>query len=85
MSRVSGFGSGGTVRLTAASAHAEGQGRNVNWFREGLVFKAHILVYRSTLGWRVKEEKAEGQGGPATGVARKVFSLIPELDPTPNS
>jgi len=31
--------------------------RNVNRFRGGLVFKAHRLVYRSTLGSRVTKKK----------------------------
>ena len=29
-------------------------------FRGGLVFKAHRLLYHSTLGWRVVEKKKEG-------------------------
>ena len=31
--------------------------RNVQRFRGGLVFKAHRLVYHSTLGWRVIKKK----------------------------
>ena len=31
--------------------------RNVKQFRGGLVFKAHRLVYLSTLGWRVIKKK----------------------------
>ena len=31
--------------------------RNVNRFRGGLVFKAHRLVYHSTLGLRVMKKK----------------------------
>ena len=31
--------------------------RFVKWFRGGLVFKAHRLVYHSTLGWRVIKKK----------------------------
>jgi len=30
---------------------------NVKRFRGGLVFKAHRLVYHSTLGWRVIKKK----------------------------
>jgi len=41
----------------------EGEGlhfhRNVQRFRGGLVFKAHILLYHSTLGLRVKKKKKE--------------------------
>jgi len=34
--------------------------RNVQWFRDGLVFKAHRLVYHSTIGLRViKKKKTE--------------------------
>jgi len=29
----------------------------VRWFRGGLVFKAHRLVYHSSLGWRVIKKK----------------------------
>ena len=38
--------------------------RKVEQFQEGLVFKAHILVYHSTLGSRVikNKKKVEGQG-----------------------
>ena len=34
--------------------------RNVKRFRGGLVFKAHRLVYHSTLGWRVIKKKKIG-------------------------
>ena len=42
-------------------------GRARNWFRGGLVFKAHRLVYHSTLGSRVikkkkKKKKELGRG-----------------------
>jgi len=33
---------------------------NVQWFRGGLVFKAHRLLYHSTLGLRVIKKKGEG-------------------------
>ena len=37
--------------------------RNVKRFRGGLVFKAHRLLYHSTLGWRViKRERELGAG-----------------------
>ena len=36
--------------------------RNVKRFRGGLVFKAHRLLYHSTLGWReIKKKKKEGE------------------------
>ena len=31
--------------------------RNVKWFRGGLIFKAHRLLYHSTLGSRVTKKK----------------------------
>jgi len=37
--------------------------RNVKRFRGGLLFKAHILVYQSTLGWRVLKQKQVGGTG----------------------
>ena len=33
---------------------------NVKRFRGGLVFKAHTLVYHSTLGWRVIKRRLRG-------------------------
>ena len=44
--------------------------RNVQRFRGGLVFKAHRLLYRSTLGLRViKKKKGSGCGiAPAENV-----------------
>ena len=41
---------------TSCSRHAP-LGRNVKRFRRGLVFKAHRLLYHSTLGWRVIKKK----------------------------
>ena len=32
------------------------------WFRGGLIFKAHRLLYHSTLGWRGTNEKEEESG-----------------------
>jgi len=34
-----------------------GRERNLQWFRGGLVFKAHRILYRSTLGSRVIKKK----------------------------
>ena len=34
--------------------------RDVQWFRGGLVFKAHRLLYHSTLGLRVIKKRREG-------------------------
>ena len=36
--------------------------RDVKRFRGGLVFKAHRLVYHSTLAWRVIKKKKKGEG-----------------------
>jgi len=44
--------------------------RNVQQFRGGLVFKAHRLVYHSTLGLRVTKKKKKKEGTlPATRCA----------------
>ena len=40
-----------------------GKVRNVKRFRGGLVFKAHRLVYHSTLGWRIIKKKEEERVG----------------------
>ena len=40
------------TRGCGSARHARG-----SWFRGGLVFKAHRLVYHSTLGWRVIKKK----------------------------
>jgi hypothetical protein len=32
-------------------------GKHLKRFRGGLVFKAHILLYHSTLGWRVIKKR----------------------------
>jgi len=43
--------------------------RNVEWFQGGLVFKAHRLLYHSTLGSRVIKEKKKKYMG--TSLVRK--------------
>jgi len=51
----------------------EGVCRNVKRFRGGLVFKAHRLVYHSTLGWRViKKKKYRKKRGIEDGVGQHV-------------
>jgi len=42
----------------------------VQWFRSGLVFKAHRLLYHSTLGLRVIKKKKK-EMWHATGVPRE--------------
>ena len=37
-----------------------GRRRNEQRFRGGLVFKAHRLLFHSTLGWSVIQKKREG-------------------------
>ena len=51
--RASGLGSG----LPSLAPSRERMTRNVKWFRRGLVFKAHRLLYHSTLGLRVIKKK----------------------------
>ena len=48
--------------------------RNVKRFRGGLVFKAHRLLYHSTLGVRVIKKKEED-------VARGVAAVVVRLNP----
>ena len=45
---------------------------NVKRFRGGLVFKAHRLVYHSTLGWRVIKKK-EKKKNPKPQSIKQVF------------
>ena len=49
--------------------------RNVNRFRGGLVFKAHRLVYYSTLGLRVIKEKKREEKRNGQGVHRQIMSV----------
>ena len=52
--------------------------RNVNRFRGGLVFKAHRLVYHSTLGLRVinkKKKTAPAEGGEHFGFVVQGFGF----------
>ena len=51
-------------------------------FRGGLVFKAHRLVYHSTLGWRVIKKKEVAlpgalQHGGIVRVGRRVTAILP--------
>jgi len=48
--------------LTSARVGIQLLRRNVKRFRGGLIFKAHRLVYHSTLGWRVIKKKKEYTG-----------------------
>jgi len=56
----------------------------VQWFRGGLVFKAHRLVHHSTLGLRVIKKKKRvyrsGSGGRAARGWRKGLRLAPRRD-----
>ena len=71
------FGRAGILRVCrSAGEHRVGQiseqplGRNVKRFRGGLVFKAHIWLYHSTLGSRVikkKKKKCRSAGEQRVG------------------
>ena len=50
--------------------------RNVNRFRGGLVFKAHRLVYDSTLGLRVVKKKDAGNDGGDERYGGRSSSLL---------
>ena len=62
---VGGSGSLGE-RNASAGINSARTCRNVKRFRGGLVFKAHRLLYHSTLGWRVIKKK-EGIAGCTGG------------------
>jgi len=51
----------------------------VNRFRGGLVFKAHRLVYHSTLGSRVMKRKKFGMLG--RGCMLQLYKKVPVLVP----
>ena len=50
----------------------------MQWFRGGLVFKAHRLVYHSTLGLRVIKKKKVGECLESAG-AEKVARFRDQL------
>ena len=52
---------------------------NVQWFRGGLVFKAHRLVYHSTLGLRVMS--STGSSSSARGSMRATSTLFSTPEP----
>jgi len=62
---VMGFERGSVVAninlLASADPLMEVEPQNVKRFRGGLVFKAHRLLYHSTLGLRVIKKKKESQ------------------------
>ena len=48
-------------------------GRNVEWFRGGVVFKAHGLLYHSTLGVReIKKKKVSRVPAPSAAVEHAI-------------
>jgi len=57
-------------RVSAGARREQPLGRNVKRFRGGLVFKAHRLVYHSTLGMRVIKQRREDQSVAGAGGAR---------------
>jgi hypothetical protein len=50
-------GSGAAAAAMRRAVEEQLQARNMKWFRGGLVFQAHRLVFHSTLGSRVIEKK----------------------------
>ena len=67
--RLRGFG----VRVQERLLH-----RNVQWFRGGLVFKAHRIVYNSSRGSRViKKKKVLGTASARSVGAVRVLTLLP--------
>jgi len=73
--------------ISAGNVAAQLLRRNVKRFREGLVFQAHKLLYRSTLGlvviqWeRVSAERSAGVSDLVARVARRL-SRSPDLGVT---
>ena len=71
------------LRVWGAGAHPRHRGRqhrDVDWFRGGLVFKAHRLLYHSTLGSRVIKRKkrlygVEALTPAAAGDSAEMLSL----------
>ena len=53
--------------------------RNVQQFRGGLVFKAHKLLYRSTLGSRVIEKKMKLTPVEYLAPTRLTWAVIPAV------
>ena len=55
---------------------------NVQWFRGGLVFKAHRLLYHLTLGLRImkkkKKERRNATPGEESGNPVKLIGQLPE-------
>jgi len=51
--------------------------RNVKRFRGGLAFKAHRLLYHSTLGLRVIKEKKKKEEGPYPLLLRELMYVCP--------
>ena len=49
------------IRINRVVIEEELPGKNVERFRGGLVFKAHGLVYHSTLGLRVTKQHGQGR------------------------
>ena len=65
--------SNATSKVDNSCAEAD---RNVQRFRGGLVFKAHRLLYHSTIGLRVEED-----GGNITSTAPSSAAVLSELKP----
>ena len=57
----------GSLRIICVALCRSESVGNVKWFRGGLVFKAHSLVYHSTLGWRVSKKKKKNRWVVSSG------------------
>ena len=69
----------GTHFVCSSSAVAKELSRQIVFRSQvGLVFKAHRLVYHSTLGWRVikKKKRVGGVGGAIGSVVTHQFLLL---------
>ena len=70
---------GGTLRKPGSGKQGEGVlHRNVQRFRGGLVFKAHRILYHSTLGLRVIKKKKKKVTEPG-GVALRMLTYLTRL------
>ena len=78
---MSGVGCGSRVEGSRIASAARPQFKNnyftesLQRFRGGLIFKAHRLVYHSTLGWRVIKKRRGNRlarGAPLRGLARGI-------------
>ena len=65
--------------IEPAGAEEHSLRRNVKRFRGGLVFKAHRLVYHSTLGLRVMNRRKKNSAEPALDAGAWSFIWVSRL------